>query len=99
MAYNYVKLAVAITNSEWTPVVAPMDCNYFAIRCATSHVTTRTDAADAATEDALEEDVQDGVIGGYLAIPSRQRRFRQGETVVYVKSDATTAVLITTWVL
>lgn len=98
------KQRVAINNSEWTPI-APVDhMDYVALRCDDSAIVYRTDLLDSATEDTLGQGVQDGVIGATTGPHGiwnnlNSSRFLANVPIVWVKSVASEATLIVTWVL
>lgn len=103
---RWVKQRVEVNNADWTPIVPPLDFDYFGFRCDTSALVYRTAQDDESTEDTVSQYVQDGVIatmilrfyrpvGGILI----RCRFKAGLPVCYVKSVSPTATAIVTWVL
>jgi hypothetical protein len=98
------KARVAVNASEWTPLVAPDDYDFLALRCDTSALIYRTDKDDPDTEDQMPAAVQDGVTGANTGphlnwAHNNRSRFRKGVTVCYVKSAQATATVIITWIL
>jgi hypothetical protein len=98
----YVKKRYAITTTDWTPIVVPIDCNYFGLKNSDgSALILRTDMNDAGTEDALspggQETVTSGPSLGFLSGGSA--RFPQGATALWVKATAGVGPVIVTWVL
>jgi hypothetical protein len=101
---RWIKQRVAINSADWTPIAAPQNYDYLAIRCDSCAITYRTDPADAATEDTLAIGIQDGVLGSAVGphinwSDANKSRFPAGESILWVKSDDPTAELVVTWVL
>jgi len=103
MAVNqrFIKERLAITAGDWTPVTAPSDVDYFAVRCDAAALKIRTTVGDANTEDTIPAGVQDGVIGtNYPNYTSIERaRFRQGDIACYIQSSSGSQTAVVTWVL
>jgi hypothetical protein len=98
----YIKSRFAITTTDWTAIVAPIDCNYFALKNADgSALILRTDMNDAGTEDTLapggQETVTSGPNLGFLS--GGEARFPKGATALWVKAAAGVGPVIVTWVL
>ncbi len=98
----YVKSHFAITTTDWTAIVAPVDANYFALKNADgSALLLRTDMTDAQTEDTLSTGGQETVTSGpnLSFISQGTTRFPHGSTVIWVKATAGVGPVIVTWVL
>jgi hypothetical protein len=98
----YVKSRYAITTTDWTPITAPINANYFGLKNSDgSALTLRTDKNDAQTEDTLPAWAMEAVTSGinlpYLT--GGAPRFPTGATAVWVKATAGVGPVIVTWVL
>jgi hypothetical protein len=98
------KARVVVNSSNWTPIVAPDDYDFMALRCDTSALVYRTDQDDPDTEDEMPAAVQDGVTGANTGphlnwAHNNRSRFRKGTPVCYVKSSQITATVVITWIL
>lgn len=93
---SYQKRVFAL-NGSWTPIVSPIDANYFTIRnTGAVNIKIRTMVDDETTEDLLAPGAQDYVNAQF---EQGQIRFPEGTTVVCVASAtgaATTCAV--TWV-
>jgi hypothetical protein len=101
---RWSKQLVAVSSSDWTPIVAPFSYDYLALRCDSSALVYRTDKDDPATEDQMPAAVQDGVTGANSGphkdwSTSNRARFPKGIFACWVKSVQPSATLIVTWVL
>jgi hypothetical protein len=100
------KTTVIANDTEWTPVVAPENMAYIALRCDASALLYRTNVDDPLSEDSLPAGFQDGVTAGLperlFNWPSVNRsRFIKGEAACYVRlpNGTPTASVHVTWVL
>ena len=97
---RYVKQRVAISTADWTPIVAPIVCNYFGCKNLDgSALLLRTDVNDDQTEDTLPANAQEGVIATVVASMVGAPRFQEGEPVFWVKATVGVGPVIVTWVL
>lgn len=103
---RWCKKRISINHDTWTPIAPPLDFDYVALRCDTSEVTLRTALNDAGTEDTLEPNVQDGVMGAQVLRYFHNSegtfhpvRFKKDLPICFVKSTAASATLVVTWVL
>jgi hypothetical protein len=83
-----------IDSASWTPIVTPIDCYSFSMRCNAADVFVRSNSADATTQDTILAGVQE-----YLLVPWKPWvrtigwsgcRFPAGTTIVYLKASAGT---------
>lgn len=104
MGNRFIKSRLTVSETDWTPVVAPADMDYFAVRCDAVSLLVRTDVADANTEDTIPATIQDGVMGSnsghWVLNTAKYARFLQGETVCSIKraTGSGSVTVIVTWV-
>ncbi|HVI10246.1 MAG TPA: hypothetical protein VND65_18290 [Candidatus Binatia bacterium] len=81
---HYAIRQLPVVPNSWTPVVVPINCFSFSVRCDQGAIYICTDQADASTQDTLPQGAQecvDAVWGGGGGC-----RFEVGSTVAYLKS-------------
>lgn len=88
---------------QWTPIVALIDCNYFALwntpggwfGFGATDCAICSNPSDSATEKPLPAGAQELVA---VANPLPECRWRCGEVMLYVKANGSTASLVLTCV-
>ncbi len=96
---------VVIDQNQWYPIVASIDCNYWSVRPpADCHI--RTVQNDANTEDDLPPNTFEALTsatpppGFGSGVPQPYApRYKQGDTVLYIKSQGTTMSVVARFVL
>jgi hypothetical protein len=83
---RYAIRVMTIAAATWTPIVAPITCDYFAIRNASAgSVSIRSDEADADTEKPLPAGASEIVVATPAFEPRLNARFKKGSPVFYMK--------------
>lgn len=99
---GYVKKRFPIDAVNWTPIVAPIDCDMFWMKNIGVGTVTylRTDVADDTTEDALQTGYQEACTTIHLAKGPTEStwRFPQNSVILYAKADTGTGPLVVTFV-
>ena len=94
---SYAKQVYALSTT-WVPIIAPIPCNYFALRNTGSvdcHMKTDETAAGGVGYDILPAGSQEGIVAPYN---KGGARFNTGETVLWAKAASGTVTLAVTWV-
>ncbi len=98
MSATYSKTRVTVNTTEWTAIVAPVSCNYFALRnLEGSELLIRTSKDDPNTEDVLEANEFETVMGPTKFF-GEFHRFNAGETILWVKATSGSGPVVATWV-
>lgn len=92
-----------VSDSEWTHVVAPWDCDYFSVRNTHSaNMLYRTEPDDPNSEDVLTPGAQDGVTvtarRASLTGVNKYVRFFKDMVIVSLKSTSGTGVVVAKFV-
>jgi len=94
----YSKTRVTVDTVDWTPIVAPINCNYFGLRnLEGAELLIRTSKDDPNTEDVLEAKEFEAVTAS-TAFVGEFTRFHQGETVLWVQATSGSGPVVATWV-
>jgi hypothetical protein len=89
---HYAIKQVSVGSISWVPIIVPINCFSFSVRCDQGALYICSDQSDAATSDTLAQGVQecvDAVWGGGGGC-----RFEAGTTVAYLKSLSGTVTAI-----
>ena len=94
----YAKTRVCVSMSDWTPIKAPIPCNYFSLKnLEGSELLLRTDSNDPNTEDVLEKNEVETVTSTTKHV-GEFFRFAQEEIVLWVKATSGQGPVVVTWV-
>ncbi len=95
----YCKTRVIVDTTGWTPIVAPINCNYFGLRnLEGSELLIRTNPDEQNTEDVLESKEFE-LVTAPTKLVGEFSRFHQGETILWVKATSGSGPVVATWVL
>jgi len=99
---GYLKKRFPIDATNWTPIIAPYDCDMFWLKNigAGSVTLLRTDKDDSATEDTLQTGYQESCTAIHLAKGPTESawRFPKDAVILYAKADSGTGPLVVTFI-
>lgn len=79
--------ALSLTTGDWTPVVAPINCNYWVVRNQTNSMLICTDASNpAGTQDTISQGTQEGVYEKQNPLPVVGFKYPAGTVFGYLQS-------------
>ena len=90
----YALRNIPLTDSGWTPIVAPIDCNAFAVQ-SPGDIKIRTDHTNPATENLILQGMQEYILAPW---ESSGYRFPKGSTIACLQSVSGTTTAIVTFV-
>jgi len=99
---GYFKKRFPIDATNWTPIIAPMDCDMFWLKNVGAGTVTllRTNASDPNTEDPLQTGFQEACTAIHLAKGPTEStwRFPKDSVILYAKADTGTGPLVVTFI-
>lgn len=90
----YALRNIPLTDSTWAPIVAPIDCNAFAVR-SPGDIKIRSDPNNAATEDTILSGMQESIMAPW---EFSGHRFPKGSTIACLQSVSGNTTAIVTFV-
>lgn len=106
MSRQWVKNRIDTTVNAWSPIVAPIECDYVDMRNAGSEtqgqpdddIYVRTDVNNPGEEDTISVGFQDGIVAPYTGRASaRSWRFSVGDVLGYAQAKSGTQRLVVTF--
>jgi len=88
---SYAIRNISLSSSAWTPIVCPIDCYSFSVRCDSASIFICTDSSDPTTQDTIQPGMQeylDSIWSPYTRTGGC--RFLAGSTIAYLKASAGT---------
>jgi len=100
---NFAKKQFAVDTVSWTPIIAPIDCMGFNLKNSQNvDLRTRTDSADAATQDLIPAGFNEGLVvarhGDNVRDAGSGARFLAGDTVIFCQAASGTGPVLATFV-
>lgn len=89
------KRQLALNTVTWTDVIPPIDCRYIIVRnTSAAAIKLRTDSANAATEDTIAPNGQDGITSSF----PWDARFPRSQVAFALLATSGTPTVIVTYV-
>ncbi len=86
---------VQINSTTWTPIVCPIDCLSFSVRCDSAPIYICSDESDPTTQDTIQIGMQEYVDSMWS--PWKRTggcRFYAGNTIAYLKASVGTPTVV-----